>query len=316
MHYVVAMWLVLKHMMTACPIVNTMRMVSCHKLVVKFEEVSLVSYNKVWYCCSFLIWIINESSINLAASFFSLHNKSSTLFFPPRSMYFHVHIISILAAVALHRKHKPREPTTKTSSVSSSAPCSAQCQHVHANNNDKDWKSHFAFFYQAFRTLSPLKDKWVSLGHSASLKWENIVLFIFWLYRVKEICTYGTGCVRGEPSPMIEAHQADTEEKPQLRKWFWYNHHHRDQNAGPNPLSPFTYSRSLQLFLPPWPSHQHQPASSNNNTTVWREYWDSLSFLSSICAVPLTGGISASTAGQQLINGPQIPGHMHTQTHA
>ncbi|XP_031607670.1 lysophospholipid acyltransferase 1 [Oreochromis aureus] len=56
-----------------------------------------------------------------------------------RSMYFHVHIISILAAVALHRKHKPREPTTtKTSSVSSSAPCSAQCQHVHSNNNDKD----------------------------------------------------------------------------------------------------------------------------------------------------------------------------------
>lgn len=164
-------------------------------------------------------------------------------------MYFHVHIISILAAVALHRKHKPREPTTtKTSSVSSSAPCSAQCQHVHSNNNDKDWKSHFAFFYQAFRTRSPLKDKWVSLGHSASLKWENIVLFIFWLYRVKEICTYGTGCVRGEPSPMIEAHQADTEEKPQLRKWFWYNHRH--QNAGPQPPFPF-YLLPLPAAFPP-----------------------------------------------------------------
>lgn len=38
---------------------------------------------------------------------------------------------------------------------------------------------------------------------------------------------------------MIEAHQADTEEKPQLRKWFWYNHHHRHQNAGPQPPTPF-----------------------------------------------------------------------------
>lgn len=50
-----------------------------------------------------------------------------------RSMYFHMHIISILAAVALHRKHNPREPSAsnKLSSISS------QAQHVHSNNNDK-----------------------------------------------------------------------------------------------------------------------------------------------------------------------------------
>lgn len=47
-------------------------------------------------------------------------------------MYFHVHIISILAAIALHQEHKPREPSTATKSFSS-----AQCQPVHSNNNDK-----------------------------------------------------------------------------------------------------------------------------------------------------------------------------------
>ncbi|CAJ1061797.1 Lysophospholipid acyltransferase 1 [Xyrichtys novacula] len=59
-----------------------------------------------------------------------------------RSMYFHVHIISILAAIALHRKHKPREPSATTKTLSStssflSAPCSAECPPVYSNNNDK-----------------------------------------------------------------------------------------------------------------------------------------------------------------------------------
>ncbi|KAM4568230.1 lysophospholipid acyltransferase 1 [Fundulus diaphanus] len=62
-----------------------------------------------------------------------------------RSMYFHVHVISILAAVALHLKHKPREPSAtnkspppvSSSASSSSAACSAQCQAVHSNNNEK-----------------------------------------------------------------------------------------------------------------------------------------------------------------------------------
>uniref|UniRef100_A0A8D3C8M6 Membrane bound O-acyltransferase domain containing 1 n=1 Tax=Scophthalmus maximus TaxID=52904 RepID=A0A8D3C8M6_SCOMX len=58
-----------------------------------------------------------------------------------RSMYFHMHIISILAAIALRRTHKAREPcaSAKTlSSASSLSPSrSAQCQPVHSNNNDK-----------------------------------------------------------------------------------------------------------------------------------------------------------------------------------
>lgn len=54
-----------------------------------------------------------------------------------RSMYFHVHIISILAAVALHRKHKPREPSATNKSVPPASSSSAACQPVHSNNNDK-----------------------------------------------------------------------------------------------------------------------------------------------------------------------------------
>lgn len=50
-----------------------------------------------------------------------------------RSMYFHMHIISILAAFVLHRKHKARDPSATTKTF----PSSAQCQPVHSNNNDK-----------------------------------------------------------------------------------------------------------------------------------------------------------------------------------
>ncbi|XP_068180184.1 lysophospholipid acyltransferase 1 [Antennarius striatus] len=53
-----------------------------------------------------------------------------------RSMYFHVHIISILTAIVLHQKHKPREPCATSKSLVSSS-CSTQCQPVHSNNNDK-----------------------------------------------------------------------------------------------------------------------------------------------------------------------------------
>ncbi|XP_068615563.1 lysophospholipid acyltransferase 1 [Brachionichthys hirsutus] len=53
-----------------------------------------------------------------------------------RSMYYHVHIISILAVIVLHQKHKPREAfATSKSFVSSSG--SARCQPVYSNNNDK-----------------------------------------------------------------------------------------------------------------------------------------------------------------------------------
>lgn len=49
-----------------------------------------------------------------------------------RSMYFHGHILSILAAVVLHRKHNHRDRSApnKPSAVSS------ECQPVHCNNNE------------------------------------------------------------------------------------------------------------------------------------------------------------------------------------
>lgn len=55
-------------------------------------------------------------------------------------MYFHVHIVSILAAIALHQKHKPRETCASSKAFPSSSSCQEQCQPVHSNNNDKvDW---------------------------------------------------------------------------------------------------------------------------------------------------------------------------------
>ncbi|XP_076008707.1 lysophospholipid acyltransferase 1 [Genypterus blacodes] len=63
-----------------------------------------------------------------------------------RSMYFHVHIISILAAFVLRQRHKPREPSatsdtpssfSSSSSSSSSSPrlASLQCEAAHCNNS-------------------------------------------------------------------------------------------------------------------------------------------------------------------------------------
>ncbi|KAM3873444.1 lysophospholipid acyltransferase 1 [Diretmus argenteus] len=56
-----------------------------------------------------------------------------------RSMYFHVHIISILTAIALHHKHKLKDPSATAKPCPSSSPslCSPQCQDAHANNNVK-----------------------------------------------------------------------------------------------------------------------------------------------------------------------------------
>ncbi|KAM3614730.1 uncharacterized protein V6R79_018570 [Siganus canaliculatus] len=85
-------------------------------------------------------WAATQLAICYTVMPFLLLAVESTLVYY-RSMYFHVHIISILAAIALHKKHKPREPlaTTKTSSStsSSSSSCPTQCQPVHSNNNDK-----------------------------------------------------------------------------------------------------------------------------------------------------------------------------------
>ncbi|XP_041844990.1 lysophospholipid acyltransferase 1 isoform X2 [Melanotaenia boesemani] len=88
-----------------------------------------------------LTWAATQLAICYTVMPFLLLSLDDTIVYY-RSMYFHVHIISILAAIALSQKHKPREPSATTKSFppvssSSSSPCSAQCQPVHSNNNDK-----------------------------------------------------------------------------------------------------------------------------------------------------------------------------------
>ncbi|XP_014850217.1 PREDICTED: lysophospholipid acyltransferase 1 [Poecilia mexicana] len=89
-------------------------------------------------------WAATQLAICYTVMPFLLLSVEHTIVFY-RSMYFHVHIISILAAVVLHQKHKPRElsatnklaPPSSSSSSSPAAACSARCQPVHSNNNDK-----------------------------------------------------------------------------------------------------------------------------------------------------------------------------------
>ncbi|XP_038131852.1 lysophospholipid acyltransferase 1 [Cyprinodon tularosa] len=83
-------------------------------------------------------WAATQLAIGYTVMPFLLLSVDHTLIYY-RSMYFHVHIISILAAVALHRKQKPRDPsaTKLTPPSSSSSSSSAQCQPVPSNNNDK-----------------------------------------------------------------------------------------------------------------------------------------------------------------------------------
>ncbi|KAG7474074.1 hypothetical protein JOB18_001900 [Solea senegalensis] len=85
-----------------------------------------------------LTWAATQLAICYTVMPFLLLAVDSTLVYY-RSMYFHMHIISILSVIALHHKHKPRDPTatTKTPPSSSSSSCSHQCQPVHSNNNDK-----------------------------------------------------------------------------------------------------------------------------------------------------------------------------------
>ncbi|XP_047455297.1 lysophospholipid acyltransferase 1 [Mugil cephalus] len=89
-----------------------------------------------------LTWAATQLAICYTVMPFLLLSVDETMVYY-RSMFFYVHIISILAAIGFHWKHKPRKPsaTTKTfsafSSTSCAASCSAQCQPVHSNNNDK-----------------------------------------------------------------------------------------------------------------------------------------------------------------------------------
>ncbi|XP_072250732.1 lysophospholipid acyltransferase 1 [Leuresthes tenuis] len=88
-----------------------------------------------------LTWAATQLAICYTVMPFLLLSVDKTVVYY-RSMYFHVHIISILAAIALSGKHKPREPSATTKSfppVSSSsvpASCPAKRQPFHSNKVD------------------------------------------------------------------------------------------------------------------------------------------------------------------------------------
>ncbi|KAF7654370.1 hypothetical protein LDENG_00070370 [Lucifuga dentata] len=91
-----------------------------------------------------LTWAATQLAICYTVMPFLLLAVEPTIIYY-RSMYFHVHIISILAVVVLHQKHKSSEPsaTTKTLSsptTSASTSCSlymSQSVKAHFNNNIK-----------------------------------------------------------------------------------------------------------------------------------------------------------------------------------
>ncbi|TNN02346.1 hypothetical protein fugu_009833 [Takifugu bimaculatus] len=82
-----------------------------------------------------LTWAATQLTICYTVMPFLLLSVEPTFIYY-RSMYFHVHVISILAAVALQPKHKSRETrTSSSSSLSSVSP--VQCQPDLSNNNSK-----------------------------------------------------------------------------------------------------------------------------------------------------------------------------------
>uniref|UniRef100_A0A3Q3WQ63 Uncharacterized protein n=1 Tax=Mola mola TaxID=94237 RepID=A0A3Q3WQ63_MOLML len=84
----------------------------------------------------FLTWAATQLAIGYTVMPFLLLAVEPTMVYY-RSMYFHVHIISILAAIALNQKHKPRETSATTERFPFSSSCPAPCQPVHSTNNNK-----------------------------------------------------------------------------------------------------------------------------------------------------------------------------------
>lgn len=88
-----------------------------------------------------LTWVATQLAICYTVMPFLLLAVEPTIIYY-RSMYFYVHIISILAVVVLHWTDKPSEPsaankTPSSSSSSSSSLYLSQCETAHSNNNIK-----------------------------------------------------------------------------------------------------------------------------------------------------------------------------------
>lgn len=113
----------------------------------------------------------------------------------------------------------------------------------------------------------------------------------------------------GEPSAVFDAQQADTNEKLQLKKCFWYHH----QNAGPNLTFPFTYTPAPAPcnFLPSLAISTPACLLQQQCNSVKRVMRLTFFALLNLCCPTDWLGIQASTAGQQLINGGR-----NTRTHA
>uniref|UniRef100_A0A8C8A0P0 Membrane bound O-acyltransferase domain containing 1 n=1 Tax=Oryzias sinensis TaxID=183150 RepID=A0A8C8A0P0_9TELE len=84
-------------------------------------------------------WAATQLAICYTVMPFLLLSIDQTLIYY-RSMYFHVHILSILAVITLHGKHKPKDASSVSTKspppVSSSSP--DLCQPVPCNNNHKN----------------------------------------------------------------------------------------------------------------------------------------------------------------------------------
>lgn len=76
-------------------------------------------------------WAATQLAISYTVMPFLLIAVEPTMIYY-RSMYFHGHILSILAAVILHRKHNRRDPTASKKPFT----VSSESQPVHCNNNE------------------------------------------------------------------------------------------------------------------------------------------------------------------------------------
>lgn len=228
-------------------------------------------------------------------------------------MYFHVHIISILAAIALHRKHKTRDPsaTTKRFSLASSfsSSCSAQCQPVHSNNNDKvDWKAPLHDLLPGSHSHSSVLSETSEYPPRAFNRLQMGNQCVIYSFGTYGIWNYGTGCALEETFHHIARDNASD-----FGSAGW--------------LEGETWAEGVSLLLPwaplgPWPPstilHAHLNTSLPAAPATMRQCEERKEAhffsLSSVCTLLPHGGMKARAVGEQLKHGTNTRTHTHTHT--